>query len=76
MATYVPDTSDQSFLETRLMTKQNKHKSIAGRASKKLDTFETNNVRAEADAQYASGWLPILLLAIPFIAILIYGYFS
>lgn len=58
------------------MTTRTNKKPASGSARNKLDAKESKNAEAEVNTKYDSGWFPILLLAIPFVLILIYGYFS
>ena len=43
---------------------------------RKLDSFEKMNAEAEANTKYENALIPLLWLAIPFVALLIYGYLS
>jgi hypothetical protein len=58
-----------------MATKPQNH-SNAGSPCETLDSFESRNADAEANTEYASGLIPLLWLGIPFVLILIYGYFS
>lgn len=41
-----------------------------------LDSFERKNAEAEANFKYESALIPLLWLLLPFILILIYGFYS
>ncbi len=41
----------------------------------KLDSFAEKNAANEANTEYASGLIPLLWLGIPFLLVLLYGFF-
>ena len=42
----------------------------------KLDSFAAKNADIEANTKYESGLIPLVWLGIPFVLVLIYGFFS